>query len=77
MEDLIKRLYAEYNDNPIKWMQENNCVTTKQITEKLMALAVDRATEKISTELKEANMVIANLKNELQSIAEDKAGADL
>jgi len=29
-------LYSKYGGNPIKWMKENNCITTKQITIKLM-----------------------------------------
>lgn len=39
----IEILYKQYSDNPIKWMQENNCATTKQVTEKLMQLSVEVA----------------------------------
>lgn len=34
-----KEIYQQYNDNPIQWMKENNCSTTKEITIKLMTLA--------------------------------------
>ncbi len=31
-----EEIYSEYSDNPIKWMQDNNCATTKEVTLKLM-----------------------------------------
>ena len=34
-----EELFKEYNASPIKWMQKNDCKTTKDIALKLMELA--------------------------------------
>jgi hypothetical protein len=33
-----EEIYNEYSSNPIKWKTENNCLTTKDTTIKLMEL---------------------------------------
>lgn len=35
-----KEIYKEYSDNPIEWMKKNECVTSKDITLKMMDIAL-------------------------------------
>ena len=36
---MIYELYKEYSSNPLKYMTENNCITTQHITQSLMEKA--------------------------------------
>ena len=45
-----EEIYSEYSDNPIKWMQDNNCATTKEVTLKLMEAYHEDKTRWISAE---------------------------
>lgn len=49
----INELYQKYADNPIKWMEENNCITTKDITTLLMKEAIKQAIPIVLKEVSE------------------------
>lgn len=54
----INELYEQYAANPIKWMEQNNCVTTKDITVLLMKEAIKQAIPIILKEVSEKATLI-------------------
>jgi len=49
----INELYEQYAANPIKWMEQNSCITTKDITILLMKEAIKQAIPIILKEVSE------------------------
>ncbi|WP_299524147.1 hypothetical protein [uncultured Lutibacter sp.] len=47
----IEEIYRDYDNNSIEWMKKHNCMTTKQITIKLMELAQQQKIEQLEKEV--------------------------
>lgn len=54
----LEEIYKQYSDNLIQWMKDNNCVTTKEISIKLMQKALEYSIPIILKEVSEKAEVI-------------------
>jgi len=50
----IEEIYRDYDNDSIEWMKKHNCMTTKQITIKLMELAQQQKIEQLEKEVEES-----------------------
>lgn len=54
----LEEIYKQYSDNPIQWMKDNNCITTKDISLKLMQKALEHSIPFILQEVSEKAEII-------------------
>jgi len=60
----IEEIYRDYDNDSIEWMKKHNCMTTKQITIKLMELAQQQKIEQLEKE-------VEGLRNDLNDSEEE------
>lgn len=58
----IEEIYRDYDNNSIEWMKKHNCMTTKQITIKLMELAQQQKIEQLEKEVESIRIITDNSK---------------
>ncbi len=68
----IEKRYKEYSDDPLLWMEQHRCKTTKDITLKLMELAKEDATDDLNDEIQSLNSTIRDLRSDLDELQWDE-----
>ena len=58
----IEEIYRDYDNDSIEWMKKHNCMTTKQITIKLMELAQQQKIEQLEKEVESIRIITDNSK---------------